>query len=50
MVLVQKLTSFAWNVYDGRQKIEVEGTLMSLTSDTATMAEGKGNTSSPITS
>lgn len=23
MVLAQKLTSFAWNVHDGRQKLEV---------------------------
>ena len=23
MVLCQKLTAFAWNVYDGRQEIEV---------------------------
>ena len=23
MVLAQKLTSFAWNVYDGRRKVEV---------------------------
>lgn len=23
MVLVQKLTAFAWNVYDGRQNIDV---------------------------
>jgi len=26
MVVVQKLTAFAWNVYDGRQNIDVRPT------------------------
>lgn len=39
MVLAQKLTSFAWNVHDGRQKLEVGPSLvMGLTNRISTRA------------